>query len=194
MVDNREPRPPRSAPPPPRKKKKSYFWLWLILGLIVLGLAVAGVTVKRMAAQKQLQSVTQQMAVQTVLTVNPTKGAPTVLITLPGSVQAYIQTTVYAQVTGYLKRWLVDIGTPVKEGQLLAEIETPQLDQQLAAAQATVVQGQASTDLAQTTADRYNSLADSNAVSKQDVDTNNGNLAVAKANLTNAKANVAGHQ
>jgi RND family efflux transporter MFP subunit len=93
-------------------------------------------------------------------------------------------------VTGYLKRWLVDIGTPVKQGELLAEVETPELDQQLRAAQAAQQQNQASVDLAQVTANRYNNLLATRAVSQQDVDQYNGNLAVAQANLSAAKANV----
>lgn len=188
MVENPPPRPS----PSPRKKKQSNSWLWLIavIFVVVLVVVVTFVVIGRLHAQSQLKNVTQQMATPTVLVVRPEQGSPDVHLVLPGTVQPYIQSTVYAQVTGYLKRWLVDIGTPVKQGQLLAEIETPEIDQQLAAAQAAQVQNQATTDLSRITADRYNTLLHTNAVAQQDVDEKNGDLAVAEANLNAAKANV----
>jgi multidrug efflux pump subunit AcrA (membrane-fusion protein) len=105
-------------------------------------------------------------------------------------VQAEMESSVYAQVSGYIKRWLVDIGAPVKEGELLAEIETPVTDQQLMQAQAAMAQAQANLNLAQTTAARYNDLLKTNAVSKEDVDTQNAGVAVQEANLAAAQANV----
>jgi membrane fusion protein (multidrug efflux system) len=188
MVALNEPRPPQ--PRPRQKKPRSWFWLYALIFLLILGAVVAFVLIRRAHAQANLKSATQEMAVPTVLIVHPAKGSPNVQLVLPATVQAYIQSTVYAQVTGYLKRWLVDIGAPVKQGQLLAEIETPALDQQLRAAQAAQVQNQASADLAQVTANRYNNLLATQAVSQQDVDQFNGNLAVAQANLNGAKANV----
>lgn len=184
---------PRLNPPPappPHRKKKGAVWPWLLLFFAVLGAAVVFVLLRRMHAQSELQSRTQAMAVPTVLVTKPTPGSPDVHLVLPGTVQAYIQSTVYAQVTGYLKRWLVDIGTPVKQGQLLAEIETPALDQQIASAQATQAQTQAQVDLAQVTANRYNVLLQTKAVSQQDVDQFNSQFASAQANLAAAKANV----
>jgi RND family efflux transporter MFP subunit len=184
---------PRVNPPParpPRRKKRSFAWFWLLLFLAVLGAAVVFVLTRRMHAQTELKTQTQAMAVPTVLVTKPALGSATVHLVLPGTVQAYIQSTVYAQVTGYLKRWLVDIGTPVKQGQLLAEIETPALDQQLAAAQASQAQTQASVDLAQVTANRYNALLQTKAVSQQDVDQYNSQYTAAQANLDASKANV----
>lgn len=188
MATTSEPRPPQPRPRTPRKQSRSGFYI--LIFLLLIGAVVAFVLIRREQAQSKLQSVTRQMAVPTVLIVHPEQGSPHVSLVLPGTVQAYIQSTVYAQVTGYLKRWLVDIGSPVKSGQLLAEIETPELDQQLRAAQAAQAQNQASTDLAQVTATRYNNLLSTHAVSPQDVDQFNGNLAVAQANLNSAKANV----
>jgi RND family efflux transporter MFP subunit len=183
-----EPRPPQ--PRPRKKKPRSFLGLCALIFLVLLAVTVAVVMVRRGQAQANLKSTTQQMAVPTVLIVHPEKGSSQIPLVLPGTVQAYIQSTVYAQVTGYLKRWLVDIGTPVKQGELLAEVETPELDQQLRAAQAAQQQNQASVDLAQVTANRYNNLLATRAVSQQDVDQYNGNLAVAQANLSAAKANV----
>jgi RND family efflux transporter MFP subunit len=188
MVDNDNPRLPRPALRKP--KKRSWLWLYALIALAVLAVVVGFVLMRRAQAQAQLQDVTQKMAVPTVLVVHPDLGNPVVHLVLPGTVQAYITSNVYAQVTGYLRRWLVDIGTPVKKGQLLAEIETPALDQQLQSAQATQGQAQASADLARVTANRYNDLLHTAAVSQEDVDTNNSNVAVAQANLNAAKANV----
>jgi RND family efflux transporter MFP subunit len=188
MLEKPQPRPPDQPP----RKKKSHGWLWVVALVFGIALVVvlALVIMRKMQAQEALKKTTAEMATPTVLVVQPEQGSSQVHLVLPGTVQAYVQSTVYAQVTGYLKRWLVDIGTPVKQGQLLAEIETPETDQQLQAAQAAQVQNQASVDLAQITANRYNVLLHTNAVSQQDVDQMNGNLAVAQANLNAAKANV----
>jgi RND family efflux transporter MFP subunit len=189
MVENPRPRMTASE----LRRRKSSGWLWLVGIVAVIGLAiiVTLVVIHKNQAHAALEKSTKELAVPTVLVVKPQMGASQISLVLPGTVQAYVVGNIYAQVTGYLKRWLVDIGTPVKKGQLLAEIETPETDQQLAASQATQVQNQASVDLAQVTANRYNDLLHTNAVSQQDVDQYNGNLAVAIANLNAAKANVA---
>jgi RND family efflux transporter MFP subunit len=189
LVEKNAPRPLRSNAPRPRKKR-SFLWLYALLFLALLAAVVGFVVFRKMQAQSDLNTATQKMAVPTVLVVRPQIGSSDVHLVLPGTVQAYIQSTVYAQVTGYLKRWLVDIGTPVKQGQLLAEIETPALDQQLAGAKAAQAQSQASADLAQVTANRYNALLQTHAVSQQDVDQYNSQFDVATANLNSAKANV----
>jgi RND family efflux transporter MFP subunit len=172
--------------------KRSFFWLYALLFLLVLSGAAIFVFVRRAQAQSALVSVTKQMAVPTVLVVHPERGATDVHLVLPGTVQAEIESSVYAQVSGYIKRWLVDIGAPVKEGELLAEIETPVTDQELMQAQAAVAQAQANLNLAKTTATRYNDLLKTNAVSKEDVDTQNAGVAVQEANLAAAQANVRG--
>ena len=172
------------------RKKRSSFWLFALLFLLVLGGAAVYVFFQRGQAQTALDSATREMAVSTVLVVHPERGTADIHLVLPGTVQAEIESSVYAQVSGYIKRWLVDIGAPVKEGELLAEIETPVTDQQLMQAQATVAQAQANLNLANVTAARYNDLLKTNAVSKQDVDTQNAGVAVQEANLAAAQANV----
>ena len=111
-------------------------------------------------------------------------------VTIPANIQAYIETPIYARTNGYIKRWLVDIGARVNAGQLLAEIETPELDQQLRQAQAAQAQAQANLDLARTTAARYEDLLTTHAVSKQETDQANGTLHALEANLRAAIANV----
>jgi multidrug efflux pump subunit AcrA (membrane-fusion protein) len=128
------------------------------------------------------------MAQPSVLVVHPEKGDSQLHLTLPGTVDAQMESSVYAQVSGYVKRWLVDIGAQVKEGQLLAEIDTPVTDQQLKQADESVKQAQANLDLAKTTADRYNKLFETKAVSQQDVDNQNAGVKVQEANLSAAQA------
>ena len=164
--------------PAPRRKKRSLFWLWFILFLVLLAGIVAFVLWRRDQAQTELKSSTQQMAVPTVLVVHPQKGDSQVHLTLPGTVDPLMESSVYAQVSGYIKRWLVDIGGQVKAGQLLAEIDTPVTDQQLLQAQESVKQAEANLNLAKATADRYNKLLSSHAVSQEDVDTQNASVKV----------------
>jgi RND family efflux transporter MFP subunit len=190
-MSERPPTQPR--PPAPRQKKKSS-WLWLfgLIAVVVLGCAVAYVFYHRAQSQKNLESVTQQMATPTVLIIHPTPGDPHVRLTLPGVVQAEIESSVYAQVSGYIKRWLVDIGAKVKAGDLLAEIDTPVTDQQLKQAQQNVAQAQANLNLANVTARRYQDLLSTHAVAQQDVDNQNANVQVQQANLGAAQAFVSG--
>jgi multidrug efflux pump subunit AcrA (membrane-fusion protein) len=109
-------------------------------------------------------------------------------------VQAYMESSVYAQISGYIKRWLVDIGAPVKKGQLLAEIEAPVIEQQLQQSQANLGQAQANLALAKITAARYNDLLTKHAVSQQDADNENGSVAVQQANVNAAQAGVSAIQ
>jgi multidrug efflux pump subunit AcrA (membrane-fusion protein) len=190
MIENK----PIMRPAIPKKRKRSFFWLYALVFLLVLGGAAVFVFFQRGQAQTALVSATRQMAVSAVLVVHPERGATDIHLVLPGTVQAEMESSVYAQVSGYIKRWLVDIGAPVKEGQLLAEIETPVTDQQLMQSQAAMAQAQANLNLAKTTASRYNGLLKTNAVSQQDVDTQNAGVAVQEANLASAQANVRGLQ
>ena len=111
-------------------------------------------------------------------------------VTFPANIQAYIETPIYARTNGYIKRWLVDIGARVERGQLLAEIETPELDQQLRQAEATQAQAQANLDLARITAVRYQDLLKLDSVSKQDTDQAVSTVHADEANLKAAIASV----
>lgn len=121
---------------------------------------------------------------------HPQLSASQLSVTFPANIQAYIETPIYARTNGYIKRWFVDIGGRVQRGQLLAEIETPELDQQLRQAEAAQAQVQANLDLARTTATRYQDLMKNDAVSKQDTDQATGLLHALEANLKAAMANV----
>jgi RND family efflux transporter MFP subunit len=111
-------------------------------------------------------------------------------LTIPGNVQAYVETPIYARTDGYLKKWYVDIGGRVKAGELLATIDSPEVDQQLNQAEAALLQAQANLDLAKTTAVRYQSLLETGSVAQQDVDQSASAYKAGEANLNAANANV----
>lgn len=125
-----------------------------------------------------------------VAVVHPTRSTASRELTIPGDVQAYVETPIYARTDGYLKQWNVDIGGHVKQGQVLATIETPEVDQQLRQAEAAQLQAQANLDLAKTTADRWHVLLKSDGVSQQEVDSNDAAYKARQADFAAAVANV----
>jgi len=158
---------------------------------VLLAIAVVAYGLgSRAARNSRLHDLTEAQAVPVVAIVTPTHVANNASLDLPGRLQAYITAPIYARVPGYLKDWKHDIGGKVKAGDLLAEIDTPDLDQQLMQARAALSVAQANAKLAQITAERWQSLANTDAVAKQDVDqrtfTWNANIAQVKA----AQANV----
>jgi RND family efflux transporter MFP subunit len=176
---------PNPAPPVPRRLRR--------VGLAALALALAVVAyglVSRAAQNSRLRDLTAAQAVPTVAIVTPTAVQNQSGLELPGRLQAFISAPIYARVPGYLKTWKHDIGAKVKAGELLAEIDTPDLDQQLMQARADLNVSEANSKLAQITAQRWQSLSGTDAVAKQDVDqrtfTWNANIAQVKA----AQANV----
>lgn len=144
----------------------------------------------RAAENSQLHEVTEAQAVPTVALVAPKRAANDAGLELPGRLQAYISAPIYARVPGYLKSWTHDIGSPVKAGDLLAEIDTPDLDQQLRQARADLSVSEANARLAQISAQRWQSLAGTDAVAKQDVDTRTYTLNANMAQVKAAQANV----
>ena len=164
-----------------------------LVGLAALAVAVALVAygvVSRAAQNSRLHDLTAAQAVPTVAIVKPTRVENNAGLELPGRLQAFISAPIYARVPGYLKSWKHDIGSKVKAGELLAEIDAPDLDQQLIQARADLNVSEANSKLAQITAQRWQSLSGTDAVAKQDVDqrtfTWNANIAQVKA----AQANV----
>jgi len=160
-------------------------WLGLAIALIVVGgLLVSGIW-SRVRARTNLNTETTQAALTAVSVVSPKQTAPADEIILPGNVQPYISSPIYARTNGYLKKWYFDIGAHVKRGQLLALIETPEVDQQLQQARSNLLTAQANLELASITKTRYQGLLKTNAVSQQDVDnavgTYNANKAIVEA-------------
>ena len=165
---------------------------WLIATLAfaaVAAIVISGI-LPRIQARNALVRETREMAIPTVTVVRPQRSAPATEVVLPANVQAYIDAPLYARTNGYLKKWYADIGTQVKAGQLLADIETPEVDQQLGQARADLGTAEANLHLAEITANRYAGLLKSDSVSKQEADNAEGNYAAQKATAQAAEANV----
>jgi RND family efflux transporter MFP subunit len=175
-----------TAPATPEMSKPSYKrWLGVGIALIVVAsLLISGIW-SRVSARAALDREAAQAALTAVSVVSPKRTAPADEIILPGNVQPYISSPVYARTNGYLKKWYLDIGAHVKRGQLLAVIETPEVDQQLQQARSNLLTARANLELASITKTRYQGLLKSNAVSQQDVDnavgTYNANAAIVEA-------------
>jgi len=161
-----------------------------LLAAVILGAALYYGLRHQQAAREEVAAAVQESARTPVSVIHPQPGTAQLSVTFPANLQGYIETPIYARTNGYIKRWLVDIGTHVTAGQLLAEIETPELDQQLRQAEAAQAQAQANLDLARITAERYQNLLKLDGVSKQEVDQANGTLKADEANLKAAIAAV----
>lgn len=161
----------------------------LVVALLIAGVLVFGIR-SRVKAEASLRTVTQQLAVPSVSVILPKQTAPVDEVVLPGNIQPFISSPIYARTDGYLKAWYFDIGAHVKAGQLLAIIQTPEVDEQLAQARSTLATAQANLELAQITRDRYQSLLTKHAVAQQDVDNAVGSYSANKAVVDADMANV----
>jgi RND family efflux transporter MFP subunit len=159
-----------------------------IVGVLLVGAAI--VAVLRSFQASALTTSTALHARQYVTTVMPTAGGQGHPLTLPGTLQGVIESTVYARSNGYVVRWVKDIGSSVKKGELLAEIAAPEIDQELSQAVSARTQAAASASLAKSTADRWQALRQKDAVTQQDLDERLSNYNQAAANLAAADANV----
>jgi RND family efflux transporter MFP subunit len=180
---------PAVPEPGPGKTKARHWWIVLVACLAAIVIVVIGI-LPRMEADKTLARETKEMALPSVAVVKVKRTAPSQEIVLPANVQAYMDSPIYARTTGYLKRWYVDIGAHVKEGQLLAEIDTPEVNQQLRQALADQSTSEANVHLAQITAERYAGLLKTDSVSKQDADNAESDYAAKKAAVQSSQANV----
>ena len=158
------------------------FFLFAALGVYVF--------VQHRSDRRVLAEQTEQLAVLHVATVHAMPLAEESELVLPGNIQPYVDSPIYARTNGYLKKWYRDIGSRVREGELLADIDTPEVDAQLAQARADLATAQANVKLAGITADRYQELLKSDAVSKQEVDNYAGDYAAKQAMVQSAQANL----
>ena len=176
---------------PPASKPSSP---WLLFGLaaivLVLGIVIYSGIHERAQAESTLGASTERAAVPTVNVVEPSSAGLSQEVVLPGNTQAFNDTPIYARTNGYLKHWYVDIGTHVKQGQLLADIDTPEVDQQLEQARADLKNAQANEQLAQITAARWQNLLKTNSVSKQETDQAVSDLSARQASVDSMAANV----
>lgn len=144
----------------------------------------------RILESRRLRASADDAAIPTVTVVNPTPAGDASPLELPGRIEAYAKAPIYARVSGYLKAWYVDIGANVKAGQVLAEIETPDLDQQLVQAEAELANARANAALAETTAKRWQALLATDSVSQQEVEEKTGDLTAKQAEVRALQANV----
>ena len=177
----------KNTPSEPPSHIVRYAWIALVVALI---LAAWGI-ISRVHARSQLAKETTAEAIPQVTTLKPGRSPASEDLVLPGSVQAFIEAPIYARTSGYLKSWSTDIGAPVKKGQLLAEVDSPEVDQQYSQAQADLATAHANSQLAITTNERWQGLLATHSVSQQDADSKAGDAAAKRAAEASAAANVA---
>jgi RND family efflux transporter MFP subunit len=175
--------------PPPELKHKLQRYA-LILLIVAVALAIWG-EVSRVLARGTLRKESADATILTVTTVTPAFDKKGEELVLPGTVQAFIEAPIYARTSGYVKNWYTDIGTHVHKGELMADIETPEVDQQLNQAQADLATAKANQTLAESTNQRWKGLLATESVSKQDADEKAGDAAAKKAAVESAAANLA---
>jgi RND family efflux transporter MFP subunit len=161
----------------------------IVIAVIAVAVAAIGVAT-RAADNSRLRERAEAQAVPTVAVISPGNSGDAGALELPGRLEAYSRASIYARVSGYLKSWKADIGTPVKAGQLLAEIETPDLDQQLLQAKADLASAQANASLAGTTSKRWQSMLGSDSVSRQEAEEKAGDFTTKQAMVNASQANV----
>jgi len=162
----------------------------LVAGGGMLAFAIHGGVTTRAATENSLVRSTEEAAVPIINVIHPKDGAPLEELILPGNTQAFSDTPIFARTSGYLKRWVFDIGAHVKRGDLLAEIETPEIDKQLQQARAELATAQANHHLAETTAARWQFLLQSDSVSRQETDEKVADLSARIATVDSNTSNV----
>jgi len=177
-------------PNPEKGRPSQRRWLMpVIFGIVVLAVLFFGIR-SRLNAEASLRTVTAQMAVPSVSVAQPKLAAAAQEIILPGNMQPFISSPVYARTDGYLKKWVFDIGAHVKAGQLLATIQSPEIDEQLSQAKSTLATAQANLNLAEITKTRYEAMFQKHAVAQQDRDNAEGTYSANKAMVDADMANV----
>jgi RND family efflux transporter MFP subunit len=166
-------------------------WLALAIALVVVAAVLFWGIWSRVKAARTVSAETAQAAITSVSVISPKQAAPAQEIILPGNVQPFSSSPIYARTNGYLRKWYVDIGARVKQGQLLAVIDAPEVDQQVAQSISNLNTAKANLALAEITKNRYQGLLKSKAVSQQDVDnavgTYNANMSIVEADQANVK-------
>jgi RND family efflux transporter MFP subunit len=166
-------------------------WIAVALGVAAIVAALVVGLLPRLDAKEALKKQAEALNIPTVLVIAPRSGGAAQELILPGNVEAYTDTPIYARTSGYLRRWAADIGARVKKGALLAEIEAPEVDAQFQQARADLATAQANYELAKKTANRWQELARTNFVSKEAVDQALGAAQARQAEVESARANLA---
>ena len=178
--------PEPSVPPATRRAMRIAAFVAIAVAVAIVGTGVAS----RASSSTKLRQWTDAQSQPVVTFIQPQSSANSSVLELPGRLEAYSRAPIYARVNGYVKSWKVDIGGQVQAGQLLAELEAPDVDQQLSQARADLLTAQANEALARTTARRWQGLVKTDAVSLQEVDMKNGDFAAKQAIVKATQANV----
>jgi len=178
------------APRPSGARPRGRFALWSLAFLVVIAAIVVAGIIPRLNSRAALRTETSELATPSVSVVRPVLAQPSQEIVLPATIQPWTDAPIYARTNGYLRRWYADIGAQVRSGQLLAEIDTPEVDAQLRQARADLATAKANFDLARITAARYGDLLKTDSVSKQDADNAQGDFEAKRAIVQSAEANV----
>jgi RND family efflux transporter MFP subunit len=177
------------SPQATRPHKRRGYLLAIALGIVFLIIAAVGI-LSRFSEKRALANETEQLALATVSVVHPKAEPPQEQLILPSTLQAFTESPIYARTNGYLKKWYRDIGSAVHQGELLADIETPEIDQELLQAKAARDQAAAQVQIAETSAKRWETLQKMDAVAQQETDERSSSYTQAKANMAAAEANV----
>jgi membrane fusion protein (multidrug efflux system) len=173
----------------PKRRRRGLAVAGLVVALVAVIVLIDGVWERKSSAARREENLSAEV-LPVVALISPKGGTAVAFIDLPGRLEAYSRAPIYARVGGFLKAWYVDIGGSVKAGQLLAEIEVPDLDQQLVQAKGALSSAESAEALSKVTAQRWTTLGQSNTLSKQAVDEKTGDLSVKEANVRVEKANV----
>ena len=172
------------------RARKSPLFAGLMIIVVVLVLLGAFTLLQRRSQYKALAKETEVLAIPTVAVIHPSTETSDEGLVLPGSMQAYVESPIYARTNGYLNKWYRDIGSRVRKGELLADIDTPEVDQQLIQAKADMETAKANANLSRITAARYEELIKTDGVSKQEVDNAQGDYSAKQAIVASSLANV----
>jgi RND family efflux transporter MFP subunit len=190
MMDSELMHGPGGAGHPAKGGGRNRLALWLLIFFLLVAAVVGLGIIPRVNSRAALISETAQLATPSVVVVHPRLSQPAQEIVLPATIQPWTDAPIYARTNGYLRRWYTDIGAQVHQGQLLAEIDTPEVDQQLGQARADLATAKANVDLARITDTRYRELLKTDSVSKQDADNAAGDYEAKRAVVQSAQANV----
>src|SRR5271163_4005228 len=171
-------------------EKGTRLFTYLIGSVVVLVILGAFTLFQRRAQYQALAETTEALAIPSVAVIHPTSEVAQEDLVLPGTMQAYVESPIYARTNGYLQKWYHDMGSRVKQGELLADIDTPEVDQQLSQARADLNTSQANANLSKITATRYQELIKTDGVSKQEVDNAVGDYEAKQATVQSSEANV----
>ena len=172
------------------EKRQARRLVWFLVPILVLAVAGFFTLQSRAATDERVAAVTKTLAIQHVSVVHPVRGSAAMELSLPGTMEAFNESPVFARTSGYLKCWAKDIGSRVSAGEVLAVIETPELDQQLLQARGMLAQTEANLKLAKITAARYQNLIATHSVSQQNLDQANQNMAMLTASQQAGAADV----